>query len=154
MVKIMYKKRLKDIRTSKKYTQKDIANILEISEVSYTNYENEYYIIPVKYLNVICNNFHVPLDYIFNLTNNTSYKDSLNDIDIVKAGLRLKEFRKENKLTQDKVANLVNTNRSVIANYERGRTIIATPFLYTICKKYHVSADYLLGKIDEPKYLM
>ena len=67
-------------------------------------------------------------------------------------GTRLKEFRKENKITQDKLASILNTNQSVIANYERGRTIIATPFLYTICKKYNISADYLLGKINTPKY--
>ncbi len=54
-------------------------------------------------------------------------------------------------MTQDKLAKILNTNQSVIANYERGRTVIATPFLYTICKKYHISADYLLGKIDEIK---
>ena len=37
--------------------------------------------------------------------------------------------------------------------YEKGKTLILTSFLYTICKKYNISADYLLGKIDEPKYL-
>lgn len=68
-------------------------------------------------------------------------------------GYRLKNIRKENKLTQDKLAKKLNTNQSVIANYERGRTIISTSFLYTICKEYKVSADYLLGKTNEPKNL-
>lgn len=31
------------------------------------------------------------------------------------------------------------------------RLDIATPFLYTICKEYNVSADYLLGKINKPQ---
>ena len=70
-----------------------------------------------------------------------------------KMGERLKEFRKNNKLTQSKLAVILNTTQSVIADYERGRYLIATPFLYTICKKYNISADYLLGKIDNPKYL-
>ena len=70
-----------------------------------------------------------------------------------KSMLRLKEFRKENKLTQEKLASILNTNKSVICGYEKGRYIIATPFLYQICKKYNISADYLLGKIDSPKYL-
>ena len=65
---------------------------------------------------------------------------------------RLKELRKENKITQEKLADILNTNKSVICGYEKGRYIIATPFLYTIYKKYHISADYLLGKIDNPKY--
>ncbi len=66
---------------------------------------------------------------------------------------RLKEFRKENKLTQVKLAEILNIANGTIAEYERGTNIIATPFLYTICKNYNISADYLLGKIDEPKYL-
>lgn len=77
----------------------------------------------------------------------------IHDINNIKAGQRLKEFRKDNIITQLKLAQILNTNQSVIANYERGRTVIATPFLYSICKKYNISADYLLGKIDSPKYL-
>ena len=72
---------------------------------------------------------------------------------ILKSGNRLKEFRKENKLTQTKLASILNTTQSVIADYERGRYFISTPFLYTICKKYNISADYLLGRIDNPKYI-
>ena len=49
--------------------------------------------------------------------------------------------------------NILNTVHPVISNYESGKFLIATPFLYTICKKYNISADYLLGKIDNPKYL-
>lgn len=67
--------------------------------------------------------------------------------------LRLKEFRKENKLTQESLAQLLNVVKGTVGNYESGRALIATPFLYEICKKYKISADYLLGKIDEPKYL-
>ena len=66
---------------------------------------------------------------------------------------RLKEFRKENKLSQVKLSFLLNVAKGTIGNYETARSLIATPFLYTICKKYHISADYLLGKVDSPKYL-
>ena len=66
---------------------------------------------------------------------------------------RLKDFRKENKITQKKLAQELNTSQSTIADYERGKNMIPTPFLYTICKKYNISADYLLGRINNPKYL-
>ena len=66
---------------------------------------------------------------------------------------RLKAFRKNRKITQQKLAKILQTTHSVIGGYERGRNIIATPFLYTICQKYNLSADYLLGKIDEPQEL-
>ena len=66
---------------------------------------------------------------------------------------RLKDWRKKQKLTQTKLANALNTFHTVIVDYEHGKNLIATPFLYTICKKYHVSADYLLGKTNEPQEL-
>ena len=66
--------------------------------------------------------------YSFSLQN---YKNVENII----AGKRLKEFRKENKLTQKKLASILNTTFSNIAFYEKGRNLIATPFLYEICKK-------------------
>ena len=68
-----------------------------------------------------------------------------------KMKIRLKDLRKKENITQEKLSKELNMARSALANYERGRTVIATPFLYTICKKYHISADYLLGKIDEIK---
>ena len=74
------------------------------------------------------------------------------NIDIHKIGQNLKEFCKENKLTQEKLTEFLNIGKGTIADYERGRYLIATPFLYQICKKYNISADYLLGKIDNPKY--
>ena len=66
---------------------------------------------------------------------------------------RLKELRKEYNLTQNQLAKVINVATSTISDYERGINVIATPFLYQICKKYHISADYLLGKVNDPKYL-
>lgn len=149
MVKVMYSKRLKNMRLKNKLTQKDIAIKLGISEITYTHYESEYYIIPLKYLIDLSNILNVSLDYIFEFSN--TIDTNMNNTNEKDAGIRLKEFRKSNKITQDKLASILNTNRSVLANYERGRNYIATPFLYTICKKYNVSADYLLGRTNDPK---
>ena len=71
----------------------------------------------------------------------------------LEVGRRIRQRRKALGLTQEKLAKELNMARSALANYERGRNVIATPFLYQICKKYNISNDYLLGRIDEPKYL-
>ena len=149
----MYANKLKELREEKNLSQSKLTKILNLDNSVYAKYEKEYEIIPVKHLNTLCNYFKVSFDYIFDLSNISSYKKEIPDIDYLKAGTRLKEFRKENKLTQVKLANLLNTVQPVIANYEKGKFLIATPFLYTICTKYKISADYLLGKIDNPKYL-
>ena len=152
-VKIMnYGINLKAIRTSELLTQQEIANALNVSRSTYKEYETQNSIIPSKYLYPLSDIFNVSIDYILGLTTLKQYKNINKNIknEIIKQ--RLKEFRKEHKLTQEKLAKELNTTQSVIADYERGRYLIATPFLYTICKKYHISADYLLGRIDEPKY--
>lgn len=148
----MYSK-LKSIRLENNKTQKEVASILNIAEITYTHYESEYYIMPIKYIVEVCNFFEVSLDYLFDFVNTRNYNNVKENIDIKVLTLRLKEFRKENNLTQAKLAEILCTTQSNIAEYERGTNIIATPYLYTICKKYKISADYLLGRTDEPKYL-
>ncbi len=150
---MIYKNKLIELRENKELKQYEIADILNIYKGLYNQYETEYAIIPTKHLNTLCNYFDVSFDYIFEFSNKLRYLNSNKEINSIKAGTRLKEFRKENRLTQTKLANFLNTVQPVIANYEKGKYLISTPFLYTICKKYNVSADYLLGKIDNPKYL-
>ena len=133
--------------------QIDIANLLKIDRSQYGKYENEYTTIPIKHLNTLCNYFNISLDYIFSLTDNKQYNNSKNDINLLESGKRLKEFRKENKITQTKLADFLTTSFSNVSAYERSINIISTTYLYAICKKHNISADYLLGKIDSPKYL-
>ena len=60
-------------------------------------------------------------------------------------------MRKDLGLTQSKLAISIGTDKTVICSYEKGKNIIATPFLYDICKKYNISADYLLGRTNIKK---
>ena len=154
MIFMMYSNKLKELRESNDLSQIQIAQILNVDNSVYAKYEKEYEIIPLKYLNTLCTYFNVSIDYLFDFNKDKQYKGKINTfINEIEIGKRLKEFRKDNKLTQLKLAKLLNTVQPVITNYENGKHLIATPFLYTICKEYHISADYLLGKIDNPKYL-
>ena len=144
--------KLKELRIANNLTQEELANFINISRIQYNQYENNYVNIPIKHLINISNFYDVSLDYLFNFTNIKQYDNLKKEIDKIKAGERLKNWRKKNKLTQVKLASILNTTFSSIAFNEKGRNIIATPFLYTICYKYKVSAEYLLGRIDNPKY--
>ena len=146
---MLYKDRLVELREEKELKQQELAKIIGMDNSVFSKYEKEYVIIPIKHLNTLCNFFRVSFDYVFGFTSELNYDNSKVEIDPSIVGERLKEFRREHGLTQEKLASILNMARSALANYERGRNIVATPFLYTICSKYHVSADYLLGKIDE-----
>ena len=148
-----YGKQLFNLRDRQGLTNVEMANLLKISDSLYSRYEKEEQTIPIKHLNTLCNYFNVSLDYIFNLNNIKSYKNERQKINYKSQQLRLKELRKKYKLTQAKLAETINIASSTISDYEIFEKPIATPFLYDICKKYNISADYLLGKIDNPKYL-
>lgn len=149
----MYSDRLKALRERQGYTQTELGNIIEVGKSQYSHYENERVTIPIKHLNTLCNYFQASIDYIFGFTDTQNYKKLQANIDKNKSSIRLKEFRKENNLTQKKLASFLNTTFSTISSYECGINIINTSYLYAICKKYKISADYLLGKNDNPKYL-
>ena len=150
---MIYKSRLKELREEKDIRQLELTKILNIDNSLFAKYEKEYYLIPIKHLNTLCNYFNCSLDYIFGFKDVFQYENSKEKIDLALSGNRIKELRKERKITQSKLGEILGCSYGTIAGYERGRYPIATPFLYQICQKYNRSADYLLGKIDEPKYL-
>ena len=153
VIKMNYKERLKELREYHNLSQYDMAKLLNIKRSSYNQFEQQYDIIPIKRLNEVANIFDCSIDYILGLKNKKKYTNSKKEINEELSQERLKTFRKERKITQAKLADILNTSQSAIVGFERGRNIIATPFLYTICQKYNLSADYLLGKIDEPQEL-
>ena len=148
-----YTEIIKQLREDNNLTQNDIANILNITRGLYAQYEIADKIIPLNHLNTLSNQFNISIDYLLGLNISKIYPNIKKEINPEICSIRLKELRKEKKLTQVKLAQSLNTSHSVISSYEKGKTLILTSFLYTICKKYNLSADYLLGKIDSPKYL-
>ena len=153
MIDMIYGEKLKQLREEKELKQYELAKILGFHENGYGQFERETTLLPVKHLNTLSYFFEVSIDFLFNFTNIKQYKNIKPQINLELSGKRLKELRKEYKLTQEKLAKFLNTTHTNIVGYEKGRYIIATPYLYMICKKYNISADYLLGKTDNPKYL-
>ncbi len=148
-----YKERMNEIRTINDISQKEIAKVLGISAYTYSHYETADTIIPLKHLIACCDYFKVSVDYILNLTNQKKYANSNKEYNLIVSGNRLKAFRKENKITQNTLAKKINIARSMLSEYEKGHYLISIHCLYSICKKYNISADYLLGRIDSPIYL-
>ena len=60
--------RLKELREENKYTQKYIADILNIRQNTYSQYENEKREIPIRALIVLAKLYDVSVDYILELT--------------------------------------------------------------------------------------
>lgn len=61
----------------------------------------------------------------------------------------LKRLRKERKLKQSQVADIVGVNSSVISAYENGLRQPSYGVLIKLANLYRVSTDYLLGLKDK-----
>ncbi len=85
------------------------------------------------------------MDYITGITSisKISKKYELNNKII---GKRLKEFRKNNNMTQVQLANFLNTTQSTISAYESEQTTVLISFVLQILYKYHISLDWLCGR--------
>ncbi len=143
--------KLIELREDFNLKQKDIAKLLNITQQTYSLWENGTKIIPLKHLNSLCNYYNVSMDYVLGLSNVKHYDVINSVIDKNLIGKRLKSFRNEYNITQEELANILNTTHSTISAYENGKTTILTAFAYEICKKYHISMDYLCGRINNKK---
>jgi len=133
-----------DIREDSDLTQREVAKILKISKTNYGRWETNDRMIPLKHLKNFSDYFKVSYDYIFSLSRKNNYeKFSINK---KKIGERIKKVRKENGLTQEMLAQKLNTTHSTISAYENGKTLILTVFAYQIAKECKVSMDWLCGR--------
>ena len=64
----MHFPRIKDIREDRDKTQKDIADLLYISQQQYSLYENGKREIPVSYLRTLAKFYGISVDYLLGLT--------------------------------------------------------------------------------------
>lgn len=70
---------------------------------------------------------------------------------MLKTAERIRELREDRDLTQTYIANILNTSQTVYSRYERNERSLPIEMLYELCDFYNVSADYILGRTDNPK---
>ena len=137
------------IRIENEYTQKEFAKILDVSISYVSNWENGYNEITIPILNKICNAWNVSFDYMMGFTAKKNNVSKILIVDRKYLGKRLREIRKNENLTQEKMAKKINTYRFLISDYETGRKSISTADLKQICETFGYSADWCVGKISD-----
>ena len=66
---------------------------------------------------------------------------------------RIRNIREDRDLTQAEVGKLIQKTQQGYNHIETGRAELKIEDLVTLCKFYNVSADYLIGIINDPKPL-
>lgn len=64
-------------------------------------------------------------------------------------GDRLREIRKERKLSQDKLGELAGISREQVNRYENGKAIPDFATIIKIADALETSIDYLVGRTDD-----
>ena len=67
-------------------------------------------------------------------------------------GQRLKDLRKQKKVGQKEVAELLGVSLRSYQFYESGEYDPSLPNLVVLADYFQVSTEYLLGRSDEPGY--
>ena len=68
--------------------------------------------------------------------------------------IRVKKLREAYGEQQKELAEAIGATQATISDIENGRKATSFDRLAAICQHYNVSADYLLGLIDEPRTLI
>lgn len=66
---------------------------------------------------------------------------------------RIKEIREDRDIKQKEIAEILQTDQSYYSKYERGLHPMTADQIIILCRYYNLSADYLLGIIDEPRQI-
>ena len=65
---------------------------------------------------------------------------------------RLTETRKDRGYTQQSIADALGVERTRYTKWESGKSYPSFDILVSICDLLNISADYLMGMIDEKRY--
>lgn len=80
---------------------------------------------------------------------------SIRDYDIMSLGddmdNRLKQLRKEKKITQIALQMHTGIEQALLSKYENGDRTPTTDALVRLADFYNVSIDYILGRTDNPE---
>jgi len=69
-----------------------------------------------------------------------------------KIGVRIKELRKENKMTQDEFGEIFGIVKSTVSMYENGHSTPDDDLKSKMADYFNVSVVYLLGRTTKRKY--
>ncbi len=137
---------LKEIREYEGLTQREVAEIIGVARSTYAGFETGKDVMPLPKLILFANHFKVSLDYLVGQTEEIEHINEDGIIDYEVVAKNLKDFRKENNLTQTKMAKTINCSQPNIVKYESGKHLITTNYALEFAKKYNYSLDKLIGR--------
>ena len=141
----MMNNNLKFCREELEMTQEELGNVFGVSFKTVAGWENNHDSMPLPKLVKFCNLYKFSADFITGLSKSNNYVE-LDKLNKTKMGIKLKTIRKELNLTQQDIANECMISQATYSGYEKGKFLITSLALYTICYNHKISMDEILKK--------
>ena len=145
LVIVMIDNNLKYCREELEMTQEELGYVFGVSKNTVSGWENAHDTMPFNKLIKFCNMYDYSLDFVCGLIRK-NIKYGKFKTDKVKISKKLKELRTKLNLSQQSLADNCNFSQATYSTYETGKYLINTITIYTICKTYNVSMDWLVGR--------
>ena len=142
---VMIDNNLKYCREELEMTQEELGYVFGVSKNTVSGWENAHDTMPFNKLIKFCNMYDYSLDFVCGLIRK-NIKYGKFETDKVKISKKLKELRTKLNLSQQALADNCNFSQATYSTYETGKYLINTITIYTICKTYNVSMDWLVGR--------
>ena len=143
-------KKSQDVRVDNDLSQKDMSQILGISEDVYSNQENGRSNMRIDVAVKFANYFGLSLDYLLSISNKKIFKCNIL-YDASKTRHILRKVRLNRNLSQERMANLLNIPQRTYSSYECGYRAIPLEFLFYFALKFSISVDFLTGRKNTEK---
>lgn len=139
----MINNNLEFCRESLDMTQEELGFVFGVHKSTISCWENNHSTIPFKKLIKFCNLYDYSLDFVCGLSRtNKGFTKIV--LDKKKIGTNLKNARKRLKLTQQQIADECSISQTTYNTYEKGKYLVSTLTIYTICKNHQISMDTIV----------
>ena len=138
--------KLKELRDYEAKTQRETAGLLNVTRATYAGWESGKDIIPLRKLNELANIYSVSMDYLVGLEEKPEKRNHKIELREDAISDHIKEIRSQNHLSQEELANSINTSQSNIHKYETNKTLITTMYAIELAKTYQYSLEQLIQK--------
>ena len=142
----MHYPRIRDLREDRDLYQRDLAEYLHCTQVTYSRYELGTRDIPTEVLIALANFYQTSIDY---LLGQTDLKHPVRKSEGIVMRNRIRDLREDADLTQTQIAQYLKMSQTGYSKYETGENDIPTAVWHALADFYKTSVDYLMGRTDE-----
>ena len=148
-----FHEKLKELRKEKGFTQQEVADLVHVNRVQYTNWESGKRQPSYERLSMLACIFDVSIDFLLSEYIEIS-KERLLKLKAEREKMkvfpkRLKELRKKKKLTQTELGEKVGVKQSAYGKWENGKCEPNLETLLKLASILNTTTSYLLGEKNE-----